>query len=246
MKCVILAAGIGKRLHPHTRKTPKCLLPIGGKTLLERTIENVLANGIREIAIVTGFEEAKLRAKVSKAFPRLRVSFFHNARFLSTNNAFSLLLAREFTQHSPFLLLDSDILFPAGLLDALATAQRRPNRIAVRVTGDHDDEEIRVKINRWDHVLEIGKHIPLAETFGESVGIEMFSAPASRALFDVIGRRVKKGPGKKEFYEASFQEMIDSGTRFWAIDISRFPVLEIDTPADLIAAERIASIIDHG
>ncbi|MEX1139396.1 MAG: phosphocholine cytidylyltransferase family protein [Bacteroidota bacterium] len=245
MKCVILAAGIGKRLRPHTAKTPKCLLSVGGKTLLERTIEAVLANGIREIAIVTGFEEAKIRAKVSRVFPHLQVTFLHNTRFRTTNNAYSLLLARDFSQHSPFLLLDSDILFPSALLDTLATAQRKPNRVAVRVTGDHDNEEIRVKINRWDHILEIGKYIPLSETFGESIGIEMFSASASNVLFETLDRRAKKGPGMKEFYEATFQEMIDTGTRFWALDISRFPVLEIDTPADLVAAERMASIIDH-
>jgi len=245
MKCVILAAGIGKRLRPHTAKTPKCLLPIGGKTLLERTIEAVLANGIREIAIVTGFEEAKIRSKVSRVFPRLQVTFLHNTRFRTTSNAYSLSLARNFARHSPFLLLDSDILFPSPLLDTLATAERKPNRIAVRVTGPHDSEEIRVRINRWDHILEIGKHIPLAETFGESVGIEMFSASASKVLFETLDRRVKKGPGKKEFYEASFQEMIDTGTRFWAMDISRFPVLEVDTPADLATAGKMISTIDH-
>ncbi len=245
MKCLILAAGIGKRLRPLTAKTPKCLLPIGGRTLIERTIDAVLAHGIREIAIVTGFEEKKVRAKISRAFPHKQVSFIHNPRFRVTNNAYSLLLARKFAQHSPFLLLDSDILFPSPLLDTLAALQRKPNRIAVRVQGPHDNEEIRVKINRWDHILEIGKHIPLAETFGESVGIEMFSVPASLALFETLERRVKKGPGKKEFYEAAFQEMIDGGTRFWAIDISRFPVAEIDTPSDLAFAERMISAVDN-
>ncbi len=246
MKCVILAAGIGKRLRPLTAKTPKCLLQVAGRTLLERTIDAVLANGIREIAIVTGFEAAKMRAKVSRVFPRLQVTFIDNTQFRRTNNAYSLLQARDFAQHSPFLLLDSDILFPSSLLDTLASVERKPNRIAVRVSGPHDNEEIRVRINRWDHVLEIGKHLPLENTFGESVGIEMFSAPASRQLFETLDRRMKKAAGKNEFYEATFQEMIDTGTRFWAIDISNFPVVEIDTPEDYAYAQRTASVIDHG
>lgn len=245
MKCVILAAGMGKRLRPLTANTPKCLLPVAGRTLIERAIDAVLMSGIREIAVVTGFEGAKVRATVARAFPRVPVTFLHNARFHLTNNAASLLLAREFAQHSSFLLLDSDILFPPPLLDALATVLRRPNRIAVRVSGPHDQEEIRVRINRWDHILEIGKHIPLAETFGESVGIEIFSAPASGMLFETLGRRLRKASGKNEFYEAAFQEMIDAGTRFWAVDISAFPVVEIDTPADFALAQRMASVIDH-
>lgn len=239
MKCVIVAAGMGTRLRPLTRNLPKCLLPLGGKTLIERTIGAVLANGIREIVIVTGYQEQKVRQAVTRAFPRLSISFISNRKFRATNNAVSLFLAGPFVRNSSFLLLDSDILFSAPLLDSLLTVQRKPNRIAVRVSGDHDAEEIRVKINRWDHILAIGKDIPMNETYGESVGIEIFSAEASGQLFTILERRVRSAVGRKEFYEAAFQEMIDGGTRLWAIDVSAFPVVEIDTPDDLETAQRM-------
>ncbi|MBI4417800.1 MAG: phosphocholine cytidylyltransferase family protein [Ignavibacteriales bacterium] len=245
MKCVILAAGIGKRLQPLTNKLPKCLIRIGGMTLLERTLRNVLSAGIREFAIVTGFEERKIRSAVSRYFPALHVTFIDNEHYRVTNNAFSLFLARKFVGQSPFLLLDSDLFLGNALLEEFLDIPRRPNRLAVRVSGQHDTEEIRVRINRWDHVVEIGKHVPLRETYGESVGIGLFSAPAAFQLFQILGRRVVEGPGKTEFYEAAFQQGIGEGLKLWAVDISRFPVLEIDTPEDLERAEKLVETLDH-
>lgn len=246
MKCVILAAGASRRLQPLTNKTPKCLLEIGGMTLLERTIRTIRGAGIREFAIVTGFEEAKIRSLVRKRFPRLNVTFVHNRRFRATNNAYSLFLAREFVGDAPLLLSDSDILFGAGLLDEIIENPHKPNRIAVRVTGMHDEEEIRVKINRWDHVVEIGKHVPLRYTYGESIGIEAFSAPATRRIFEILEQRIAGGTGKTEYYEAAFQQAAHEGMRIWAIDVSRFPAIEIDTKDDLERAQSIASTLDHG
>ena len=51
MKAMILAAGQGTRLRPYTNRTPKPMIPIGGKPILEHTVESLSACGIREIAI---------------------------------------------------------------------------------------------------------------------------------------------------------------------------------------------------
>lgn len=244
-RCVILAAGLARRLRPHTDALPKALLRVGARTLLERTIRNVLATGIRSIGIVTGFEERKLRAAVSRLFPRLSVTYIHNPRYQTTNNAASLFLAREFAEGGSFLLLDSDLLFGPDLLAVVMNAERRPNRLAVRVTGQHDEEEIRVRINRWDHVEEIGKNVPLRDTYGESIGVAVFSAEAAQTVFGTLQRRMERGTGETEFYEAAFQEAIEGGLRLWAVDVSRFPAIEIDTPDDLERAQALAATLDH-
>lgn len=245
MKCVILAAGVAKRLRPLTLNTPKSLLSIGGKPLLQRILENLLGAGIRDIGIVTGFGEAKIRSLIRRRFAKERFDFIRNPRFRTTNNAYSLFLTREFVSGSPFLLLDSDILFGRKLLTLLLNAERRPNRVAVRVAGHHDEEEIRVKINRWDHIVRIGKDVPLRETYGESIGIEIFSADTAKRLFNILERRIKAGRGRTEFYEAAFQELIDSGVRLWAVDVGTLPVAEIDTAKDLAYAQRLAATMNH-
>ena len=61
MQCIILAAGLSKRLRPLTDKTPKCLLEVRGKTLLGQTIDNVKANGINDFVIITGYRESMIK-----------------------------------------------------------------------------------------------------------------------------------------------------------------------------------------
>lgn len=224
---------------------PKCLIPVGGKPILQRTLDNVLSAGIREIGIVIGYRSGDVRAFVRKQFPSSRIQFIVNPKFDTTNNAFSLLMARNFykkeeNKHKPLvplLLLDCDIVFSDRLLEHLLK-QKRSNCLAVRVKGQHDEEEIRAKVDASGAIVRIGKDVPLSESYGESIGIEIFAPETAASLFDVIEQRVRKGPGRTEFYEASFQEMIDSGVKLSAIDVSNFPSAEIDTPEDLQEVER--------
>jgi choline kinase len=248
VKCIILAAGTATRMRPLTTNLPKCLLSVGGKPVLQRAIELVAAAGIEQIGLVIGFQGEAIRAFVKKQFPFLRVRFIVNPKFESTNNAFSLLMGREFfTGRSKenkslddLLLMDGDIVFSPHLLPFFL-GEGSPNRIAVKVAGQHDDEEVRVKIDGSGNVLVIGKTIPLADAYGESIGIEFFSSTSAQRLFEIIEHRVRRGDGRNEFYEASFQAMIDQGVRFKAVDVSAFPAIEIDTPEDLRAAEALAA-----
>ena len=54
MIAVILAAGMAKRLRPLTDNTPKCLLDVKGRSLLERSMDAIMASGVRDFVIVTG------------------------------------------------------------------------------------------------------------------------------------------------------------------------------------------------
>ena len=256
-KCVILAAGTSTRLRPLTDTIPKCLLNVGGKILLERTIENVLASGITEIAIVVGYRAEKVREFVKQWFPQQRIRFILNPNYARTNNAYSLFLARRFLEDKDgmvnrrLLLLDSDIFFSEKLLplflgqscqEFLESEQSKAPQchIAVRVSGEHNEEEIRVKVNGHGNIVLVGKNTPLAETYGESIGIEVFSAKTSARLFTHLEQRIRLGDGRNEFYEITFQKMIEEGITFKTVDISLFPAMEIDTREDLQRAERLS------
>jgi choline kinase len=149
------------------------------------------------------------------------------------------------------LLLDSDIFFSEKLLpfflgkscqEFLESGQSnaRQCHIAVRVSGEHNEEEIRVKVNSHGDIVLIGKNTPLAETYGESIGIEVFSAKTSARLFAHLEQRIRLGNGRNEFYEITFQKMIEEGITFKTVDISLFPAMEIDTREDLQRAERLS------
>jgi choline kinase len=251
MRCIILAAGRGERLRPLTDSTPKCLLKVGGKPLLSRTIEHILRAGVSEIGIVLGYRSDDVRNHVKRHFPATGIRFLNNPKFSSTNNAFSLLMAREFyksdeklfPRSQELLVVDCDILFAPELLKAMLD-HPAADRLAVHVRPVHHEEEIRVKVDSRGLVRTIGKTVPLAQTDGESIGIAVFNAATASALFDVLERRVRDGVGRTEFYEAVFQELIDSGLALTAVDVSAYPAIEIDTPEDLREAEKIASLID--
>jgi len=91
MKAVILAAGIASRLKPLTNNTPKCLLKVGEKSILQRTIDNLIKNKITEIVVVTGFLNEMIENFLTENYPEVSFKFLYNAQYDSTNNIYSLL-----------------------------------------------------------------------------------------------------------------------------------------------------------
>src|SRR6478736_17080 len=111
MKAVILAAGISSRLRPLTDNIPKCLLKAGDTSILELTLDHIIANEITDIIIVTGYLELQIRNFVSAKYPHLNVIFIHNEVYATTNNIYSLWLVKNSILGDELLLMDSDIIF---------------------------------------------------------------------------------------------------------------------------------------
>lgn len=234
MKAVILAAGCATRLRPYSDDTPKTLLPVGGVPILRRTITNLLRVGFDQFVIGTGYLEHMVRDAVASWFPSLDVTFVSNEVFRSTNNAYSLWLCREHVEDDGFILLDGDVVFDLEVVEGLL--ERGPDSLAVRSVGGIGLEEVKVTADNQDRVLAIGKHVPVRSAMGESVGIEWFSAPASKRLFAALHQRVSEQGLVNEYYEAAFQQIIDEGTTLFGVDIGSMYATEIDTIDDLMAA----------
>ncbi|MGA2587760.1 MAG: phosphocholine cytidylyltransferase family protein [Candidatus Aminicenantales bacterium] len=239
MTAVILAAGVASRLQPLTANTPKSLLPIGGKPLLQRSLETLDQCGIEKTIIVTGFLREMIEGFVASLRPATKVEFVHNPIFDSTNNNYSLWLAGTALKGEEMVLLDADVIFHAGILRRLLD-NPHPDALVLRSEGRLGAEEIKVELDAGRYVLKIGKEIDPRTAAGESVGLEKFSAATTERLFDLLGRR----KSIYEFYEASFQEMIDGGAKVAAVDSGGLPCLEIDTFEDLRAAEALAPCIE--
>ena len=231
MKAVILAAGVASRLRPLTNHTPKCLLKVCSKNLLELTIENLLDNKISEIIIVTGYLENKIRDFIDLRFPELNITIIYNEFYNSTNNIYSLWLAKNALNGEDMLLMDSDIVFNSQIIKKLCSSGKK-NCLALK-RHDLSDEEIKVKIDKKGRVLEIGKEVKISEAAGESVGIELFGREVIPALFNIIDRKVNIEKNVNQFYEAAFQELITSSHEIYIVDISEYFSMEIDTAEDL-------------
>jgi choline kinase len=232
---VILAAGIASRLRPLTASMPKCLLPVGGIPLLQRSLTSLQQTGVRDVVLVTGFRHEQIEAFVHSLSADLNISFIHNDRFESTNNNYSLWLTKPVVLGSDMVMMDSDILFDRRILEAVLGASHQ-DVLALRKSRDLGNEEIKVECDRQGYVRRIGKEVNARNAAGESLGIERFSGPTTHLLFASLDRRKHLN----EFYEASFQEAIDAGAKILPVETTDLPCIEIDTPDDLRAADAIA------
>src|SRR5688500_19399443 len=81
IRAIILSAGQGRRLLPLTENIPKCLLPIGGKPVIEWQIEALLAAGIHDITVVTGFKSSLVEAQLQRYAKQAQISTIFNPFF---------------------------------------------------------------------------------------------------------------------------------------------------------------------
>ena len=78
MKAVILAAGIGKRLGEHSKGKPKCLLEVGGSTLLERSLTNLRKGGLKAVVIILGVRGELITALIGEHYKGLDITYVEN------------------------------------------------------------------------------------------------------------------------------------------------------------------------
>lgn len=234
MKALILAAGSAQRLRPLTDDRPKCLLDVAGRTILDRALDHLVAAGIDEVGFVTGYLEPQIERHVTAHWPGVRARFLSNPDYATTNNAYSLWLARSFAAGAPFVLLDSDIVFEREVLTLLTTSAHA-DCLALRPASDLGAEEMKCAIDAAGLVRRISKEIPPASAAGESIGIERFSGSTSTRLFQILEARIVEQGQRNEYYEAAFEQLIDEGLALHAISVGARYCQEIDTPADLQA-----------
>jgi len=237
MKAVILAAGIASRLRPLTDNTPKCLLNVGDKCILEITLDNIIANDIKEVIIVTGYLQDQIKNFVAAKYPELNVIYIYNDVYSSTNNIYSLWLTKDALKDDEMLLMDSDIIFDKDIIAKLL-ASGYDNCLALK-RHNVQDEEIKVKVDENGRVLEIGKEVKLSDAIGESIGIEKFGVETLRQLFEIIDHKIVVNKQVNQFYEAAFQELTETGADIFIVDTTDNICMEIDTAADLEAAGKL-------
>lgn len=234
MKAVILAAGIASRLRPLTDNTPKCLLNVGSKCLLARTIDSLIANGFDRLVIVTGYLKEMIESFVSANYPDLRVEYIFNSKYESTNNIYSLWLAKSAVQEQSMLLLDSDILFDSSLITALLESEHE-NCLALN-SHELGEEEIKVILNPKGQITEISKTCSIESAVGESVGIEKFSAKFVKSLYAELDDMILNKGQSGVFYEMAFENLINQGAEIYTVDTTNIFSMELDTVEDFETA----------
>ena len=227
---VILAAGMAKRLRPLTDEKPKCLLEVGGETLLQRTVDAMISAGIKEFVVVTGYRENMIREFLTARYPQYTINFIDNPDYEHNNNIFSLWLAMEKLHGTEVLLMDSDI-----LCDPEAVRRVARKTVPALAMQQHElgEEEMKIVVDAEGRITEISKTCSPKDAIGESVGIEKMTEEYTEAIYQELRKMILDEGLIDIFYERAFERLIPQGHTFEVVDTTDLFSYELDTPEDL-------------
>lgn len=232
MKAVILAAGRGSRMRSLTESRPKCLVELGGRTLLSRQLQALREGGISEIAIVTGYQRGLLE--------HYNLLEFHNPRWASTNMVASLACAEAWLMSEACIVSYSDIFYGPKIVRSLASCEAEiavaydPNWLGLwqKRFGDAllDAETFALNL---DHTLkEIGmKPHQLSEMEGQYMGLLRFT-PKGWTDLEAIRAKLPDAQAGQMQMTRMLHLMLERGYVIPAV-ANMEPWGEIDSESDL-------------
>jgi choline kinase len=209
---------------------------VGGKTLLQRTVDAMAATGITEFVVVTGYRANMIRDFLTAHYPQYTIHFLDNADYEHNNNIYSLWMAGQIVRGKVFLLMDSDI-----LCDPKAVAEVARQEEPALALNRHElgEEEMKIVVDNDNRITEISKTCRVEDAVGESVGIEKMTADYSKALFCELDQMIVKEGLIDIFYERAFERLIPQGHTFKVIDTTHYFSYELDTPEDFERASQL-------
>jgi len=239
MKALILSAGQGSRLLPLTAERPKCLLPIGPKTLLEWQVEILSRAGIDEIVVVVGFRAAQVGELLARLVrPGLAIRTVFNPFFAVADNLGSCWLARH-EMNGDFLVVNGDTLFETAVLSRLLEATAAPVIVTIDRKASYDADDMKVQLDA-SRLVAIGKTLPAANVHGESIGVLAFRNDGPRLFAEAVDRAMHTTEGLTSWYLKVIGHLAKAH-RVETLSIEGLAWGEVDYPADLRRAERLVA-----
>jgi len=238
MHVVILVAGVGKRLSGMQGDLPKCLIKVGGHTLLERHIAHCHKLGARNFTLVCGFQQQAIHKYCEEVLPHFDIRWVENKQY-TKGSILSAQLGLSGIK-SDCLLMDADVLYHPDVLQRLF-ATDKSNCLLVDASAVSAGEEMMVGIE-GNRVRAVARNLNQRGPFsliGEGVGFYRLAQRDLAALQQTFEETIAE-EGDKVEYEAGFDRVFGKIV-FGFERIDPLPWTEIDFPADLERAEEIAS-----
>jgi choline kinase len=235
-KAIVLSAGKGSRLRPLTDDRPKCLIDFNGQSLLEWQLDMLAAGGIRDMVVVTGFQEHLVREVVERR-PGGRALF--NPFYHVADNLGSVWMARgEFDEDT--LLLNGDTLISETLLRRVLDAPEAPIMITVDEKADYDLDDMKV-LREGSRLLRIGKALEPGQYNAESIGLLAFRGEGRRQFVEEVERMLRRPDGTSHWYLRAIDALAQSGVPIETVSIKGETWQEVDFPEDLDRARAVTA-----
>lgn len=162
MKAIIIAAGMGSRIKELTDNSPKCLLELCGKKIIDRIIEPLINSKINDISIVVGYKQEKIIEYVSKRYSS--VNFIYNPEWQTKANGYSVYTAKNhITENDEFILLMSDHIFHPEVINLIQNNPLKKNEACLLIDKKINqifdiDDATKVLIDE-QNILQIHKQL---------------------------------------------------------------------------------------
>jgi len=237
MRAIILAAGRGSRLQQGSgRQMPKCLLPFGGATLLERHLAILADAGVDDVVLALGFEPQQVEAELAR-LGRTEVEIVINERYTLGSVLTVHTTADALTRGGDVLVMDADVLYDPRIMDALV-AGPHADRLLIDRGFEPGDEPVKVCVANGVPVEFRKKLAPglTYDTIGESVGFFRFREATAKRFAAIVARYVDDGRADQPHEEAIRDLLLEGVEGLDVADVTGLPWIEIDFPNDVIRA----------
>ncbi|MCQ2347999.1 MAG: aminotransferase class I/II-fold pyridoxal phosphate-dependent enzyme [Paludibacteraceae bacterium] len=242
MQAIILAAGMGKRLGELTKGHTKCMIQVGGETLISRLLHQLDRYSLSRVVMVVGYKAQELKEYLQTLDIQTPIEFVENTVYDKTNNIYSLYMAKDWLQAEDTLLFESDIIMENAVIEKLLN-----NPYPSLALVDKFESWMDGTVVTLDEENRIRRFIPNSQfrydeipTYYKTVNVYKFAKDFSQNMYVPFLEAYCKALGKNEYYEQVLRviNMLDnSGMR--ALPLEGEQWYEIDDIQDLDIAESI-------
>ncbi|MDB5698061.1 MAG: nucleotidyl transferase [Alphaproteobacteria bacterium] len=228
---IILSAGQGSRLLPLTLEVPKCLVRVGGKSILRHQLDALLTAGVETFTIITGYRAEQIESATALLCDDgIAIATLYNPFWQAASSIGSVWVARE-QLRQPFILLNGDTIFdPALLAEALKRACAGVN-LLVEKAHKPEEDDMRVEL-AGGIVREVAKGLPLSRAEYRSLGVVVSRDPYGENYLSALERVLRSPSGANRFHHAVVDDVAHR-TGVGAIEVGRGFWQEIDRPEDI-------------
>jgi choline kinase len=233
MKAIILAAGVGKRLWPVTQHRPKCLIQIGGRTLLARYLDSLAGVGVKQAVLVVGYKQDMIRAEAGSGLGGVAVRYLESDQY-QRGSITSLWRARE-ELNGDAIIMDADVLFHRAILQRLVESPH-PTALLMDESVTQTGEECMV-VAQGGRVIALTKKMPPRyDLAGEGVGFLKVRGADTGPLVRSVQAYMERGKLDMEYEDALLEFFGEVKVGYERI--GGLPWTEIDFEEDVARAER--------
>lgn len=238
MKAIILSAGQGSRLGHLVDGRPKCLIEFSGRTLLDRQLDTLEANGVHEAVVVTGFHDELVNEAIARRTGGPRVRTIFNPFYKVADNTGSLYMARE-ELSGDCLVWNGDTLVSRALMARVVGNDRPGICVTIDRKAGYDDDDMKVVAAEDGRLRAIGKRISEGVN-AESIGLLAFRSGGAEQFRDAIEKAMRTSEGTTIWYLRVIHHLAQTN-EVWTLDINGEQWGEVDFPADVEAAQQLTA-----